>query len=113
MNSFFINITAELDLKNDPKTSLGTPITLGEILQKTFNINKHFFWGRTEQQVGKKWHLDGSKAAGDIPVDILKLTVGVHLTTINKNYIPPTEKWLLDLKLAAISPVFKKNNRVL
>ena len=43
VNSFFINITAELDLKKDAKTSLGTTITLGEILQKTFNNNKHFF----------------------------------------------------------------------
>ena len=32
------------------------------------------------------------RTAGDIPVDILKLTVGVHLKTINKNYIPLTEK---------------------
>ena len=43
VNSFFINITGELDLKKDAKTSLGTTITLGEILQKTFNNNKHFF----------------------------------------------------------------------
>ena len=43
VNSFFINITAELDLKKDAKTYLGTTITLGEILQKTFNNNKHFF----------------------------------------------------------------------
>ena len=43
VNSFFINITAELDLKKDAKTYLGTTITLGEILQKTFNNNKYFF----------------------------------------------------------------------
>ena len=43
VNSFFINITAELDLKKDAKASLGTPITLGEILQNTFNNNKHSF----------------------------------------------------------------------
>ena len=37
----------------------------------------------------------GKPPTGDIPVDILKFTVGVHLTTINKNYILLTEKSLL------------------
>ena len=37
----------------------------------------------------------GQPPTGDIPVDILKLTVGVQLTTIDKNYIPLPEKSLL------------------
>ena len=54
IDSFFINITAELDLKKDTETFLGTTTTLDEVLEKfqyhprikqireTFNNNEIF-----------------------------------------------------------------------
>ena len=72
----------------------------------------------TEDQVRKEiLHLDDSKAtpAGDIPLDILKLTVDVHLSTpyvhvINlsqrKSYFPN------DVKTADVSTIFIKDNNL-
>ena len=58
--------------------------------------------------------LDGSKATpvGDIPVDILKYTVDIHLPFITKiiNVSFENGHFPDELKLAEISSIFKKNN---
>ena len=58
--------------------------------------------------------LDGSKATpvGDIPVDILKYTVDIHLPFITKiiNVSFENGHFPDELKLAELSPIFKKNN---
>ena len=84
-------------MKKDKETFLGTTIILGEVFQyhpsikritETSKNNKKFsFEEVTEYQVRKKiLHLDGFMAtpAGDVPVDILKLAVGVLPRTITK-----------------------------
>ena len=61
-------------------------------------------------------HFDGSKATtvGDIPVDILKLTVGVHLSTITKviNLSLRNNCFPNDLKSVEMRPIFKKDNNL-
>ena len=72
MNSFFINITAELDFKKDTETFLGISTTLDEVLEKfqyhasikrireTYKGNENFsFHEVAEEQVIKEiLHLD-------------------------------------------------------
>ena len=49
---------------------------------------------------------------GDIPADMLKVTLDIHLSPITKiiNLSFENECFLDDLKLAEVSPIFKKNN---
>ena len=58
--------------------------------------------------------LDGSKATpvGDIPVDILKYTVDIHLSFITKiiNVSFENGHFPDELKLAEVSPILKKKN---
>ena len=72
MNSFFINITAELDFKKDTETFLGISTTLDEVLEKfqyhacikrireTYKGNENFSFDEVaEKQVIKEiLHLD-------------------------------------------------------
>ena len=85
-------------------------------IRKTYESNKKFSF----QQVTKE-HLqqvilsiDGSKATlvGDIPADMLKVTLDIHLSPITKiiNLSFENECFLDDLKLAEVSPIFKKND---
>ena len=55
--------------------------------------------------------LDGS-AVGDIPADILKVTLDMHLSLIKKIINLSFENACFpdDLKLAEVSPIFKKND---
>ena len=92
VNKFFINITKSLNLKEDHGSP---PVSLYDILKKfvvhrsidkirkTYESKKKFSF----QQVTKE-HLqqvilsiDGSKATlvGDIPADMLKFTLDIHL----------------------------------
>ena len=115
MKSFFLNITAELDLKKDTETFLGTYSSIKQI-RETFNIKEKFtFTEETEDQVRKEiLHLDGSNATpvGDIAGDILKLTVDVPLSTITKviNLSLRNGCFPNDLQSAEDSPIFKKDN---
>ena len=58
--------------------------------------------------------LDASKATpvGDIPADILKSTVDIHLPFIIKiiNVSFENGRFVDELKLAKVSPIFKKND---
>ena len=59
-------------------------------------------------------NLDGSKATpvGDIPADMLKSTVDIHLPfiAIFVNFSFENGYFPNELKLAEVSPTFKKNN---
>ena len=97
MNKFFINITESLKLKEDQGRPL---VTLNDILKKfiflpsidkirkTYESNKKFsFQQVTEEHVRQViLNIDGSKATpvGDIPADILKVTLDIHLSLITK-----------------------------
>ena len=125
MNKFFINITKSLKLKED----LGSPpVTLNDILEKfifhpsidkirkTYESDKKFsFQQVTEEHVRQViLNIDGSKATpvGDIPADILKVTLDIHLSLITKIINLSFENACFpdDLKLAEVSPIFKKND---
>ena len=97
MDMFFINITKSLKLKED----LGSPpVTLNDILEKfifhpsidkitkTCESDKKFsFQQVTEEHVRQViLSIDGSKATavGDIPADMLKVTLETHLSLITK-----------------------------
>ena len=125
MNKFFINITKSLKLKED----LGSPpVTLNDILEKltfhpstdkirkTYESNKKFFF----QQVAEEHvpqvilSIDGSKATpvGDVPTDMLKVTLDIHLSLVTKIiYLSFENRYFPDdLKLAEVCPIFKKND---
>ena len=76
--------------------------------------NKKFsFDFATEDLVRKEIiNLDGSKATpiGDISVDILKAIVDIHLPFITNSINLSIEKYCFpeELKLAEVSPIFKK-----
>ena len=59
-------------------------------------------------------NLDGSKATpvGDIPTDMLKQTIDIHNPIMTQiiNMSIDNDCYPDDLKLAAVSPVFKKKN---
>ena len=87
-------------MKKHTEPFLGTTITLDEILEKfkyhpsikrireTFNDKGKFSFKEITKELARKYilHLDDSKAtqAGDIPVELLKLTMDVDLGTIRK-----------------------------
>ena len=124
MNKFFINITKSLKLKEDLGSS---PVTLNDILEKfilhpsidkirkTYESDKKFsFQQATEERVRQViLSIDSSKVTpvGDIPADMLKVTLDIHLSLITKIINLSFESGCLpdDLNLAEVSPIFKKN----
>ena len=125
MNRLFINITKSSRLKED----LGSPsVTLNDILEKfifhpsidkirkTYESDKKFsFQQVTEEHVRQViLSIDSSKAtpSGDIPADMLKVKLDTHLSLITKIINLSFENGCFpdDLKLAEVSPIFKKND---
>ena len=122
MNKFFINITKSLKLKEDLGSS---PVTLIDILEKfilhpsidkirkTYESIKNFSVQQvTEEHVRQDiLSIDGSKVTtlGDIPADMLKVTLDIHLSLITKiiNLLLENGCFPEDLKLAEVSPIFK------
>ena len=94
MNKYFVNITADLDLKRDSETLSDTSTSVSSILerfhchqsilkiQKTFNTPDNFsFHAVSEDEVRREMlRLDGTKSTpdGDIPAGILKSTIDIH-----------------------------------
>ena len=92
MNKFFISFTKSLKLKEDQGNP---PVPLNDILEKfsfhpsideirkTYERDKNFFFQQvTEEHVRQViLSIDGSKATpvGDIPADMLKATLDIHL----------------------------------
>ena len=128
MNTFFVNITESLDLKKDDDSSLN-PINsenTNDTLEKhknnpsvqkisqTFMTNERFpFKFLTDDQVREViMNLYSSKATpiGDLSVDILKSTLDIHLSFITNsiNLSIKKDRFPQELKLAEISPIFKK-----
>ena len=85
-------------------------------IRETYESNKKFSF----QQVTEKYvrqvviNIDASKATpmGDIPAEILKVTLDIHLSLITKIINLSFENACFpdDLKLAEVSPIFKKND---
>ena len=130
MNTFFVNIAESLDLKKHDD-SLLNPINsenINDILEKqknhpslqeisqTFMANKNFsFKLMTEDLVKEEiMNLDGFKATPIvvISVDILKLTVHIGFPFITNRINLSIEKACFpeELKLAEVSPIFKKKD---
>ena len=125
INKFFINITISLKLKEDQSDP---PVILDDILEKfifhpsidkirkTYESHKKFsFQQVTEEHVRQViLSIDGSKATpvGDIPADMLKVTLYIHLSLITKIINLSFENGCFpdDLKLAEVSPISKKND---
>ena len=125
INKFFINITINLKLKEDQS---GPPVILDDILEKfifhpsidkirkTYESHRKFsFQQVTEEHVRQViLSIDGSKATpvGDVPADMLKVTLDIHLSLITKIINLSFENGCFpdDLKLAEVSPIFKKND---
>ena len=122
MNKFFINITKSLKLKED----LGSPpVTLNNILEKfifhssidkiTKSDKKFSFQQVTEGHVRQViLSIDGSKATvvGDIPADMLKVALDIHISLITKiiNLLFENGCFPDNFKLAEVRPIFKKND---
>ena len=115
-NNFFVTITKDLELKED---NSGNSDTLEDVL-KVFNahlsverirrnikINENFFLKKVIEDLVRKISFKATPV-GDIPADMLKPTVDIHLPFITKiinlSFVPD------DIKLAEISPVYKKKD---
>ena len=127
MNNYFVNITADLNLKRDSENFYNTPPSVYYIkknfnitsvlkIKKVFNVTDLFsFHEITEDKIRKEISkLDGSKATpvGDIPAEMLKSTIDVHVSLLTKidnssirNGCFPDE-----LKASEVTPIFKKND---
>ena len=87
-----------------------------ERIRRTVKTNEKFSFQPIPEDLvrGIILNLDGSKATpvGDIPGDMLKSTVDIHLTFITKiiNFSFENGCFPDELKLAEVSPIFKKNN---
>ena len=125
MNYFFISITKSLKLKEDPGSP---PVTLNNILEKfifhpsinkirkTYESDKKFFF----QQVAEKHvrqvvlSIECSQATPgeDIFADMLKVIIDIHFSFITKiiNLSFKNGCFADDLKIAEVSPIFKKND---
>ena len=125
LNNSFINITKNVELKKNSKGKLNN---LEDILnafeshlsiekiKKAINTTEKFSFRNVKDDEVRKFimNLDGSKAtpAGNIPTDMLKQTIDIHLpimTQIINMYIE-NNCYPDDVKLAEVSPVFKKKD---
>ena len=124
MNSFFINITKGLELKEDNESNAKT---LEDVLEafnshpsieriwRAIKTNDKFSFQPVPEDLVREiiLGLDASKATpvGDIPVDVLKYTVDIHLPFITKiiNVSFENGRFPDELKLAEVSPIFKNN----
>ena len=125
MNSFFINITKGLELKEDNESNANT---LEDVLdafnshpsieriRRIIKTNEKFSFQPVPEDLVYEiiLSLDVSKATpvGDIPADVLKSTVNIRLPFITKiiNVSFENGSFPDELKLAEVSPIFKKND---
>ena len=97
MKSFFINITKGLELKEDNKSNANTleDVLNGfnshpsiERIRRTVKTNEKFPFQPVPEDLVREiiLILDGSKATpiGDIPADMLKSTMAIHLPFMTK-----------------------------
>ena len=125
MNSSFVNITKDLELKEDNESNANTlEDMLGaansypsiERIRRTVKTNEKLSFQPVPEDLVHKiiLSLDGSKATpvGDIPADMLKSAVYIHLLFITKiiNVSFENSRFPDELNIAEVSPIFKKNN---
>ena len=128
MNNYFVNVTADLDLKRDSENFYDTPASVYNIkkkfqdhqsvlkIKKAFNVTDLFsFHEITEDEIRKEISkLDGSKATpvGDIPAEMLKSTTDVHVSLLTKIINSSIRNGCFpdELKAAEVTPIFKKND---
>ena len=120
MNNYFLNITADLDLKRDSENFYDTPASV-------YNTKKNFQVHQSILEIKKAFNvidldeirkeiskLDGSKATpvGDIPAEMLKSTIDVHVFLLTKiiNSSIRNECFPYELKAAEVTPIFKTND---
>ena len=124
-----MNITKSLDLKKDDDSlnSINSK-SINNVLEKhkhhpsvqvinrVFMTNEKFSFKFVTKDLVREevMNLDGSKATliGDISVDVLKSTVDIHLPYKTNSTNLSIEKGCFpkELKLAEVSPIFKKKN---
>ena len=120
MNNYFLNITADLELKRDSENVYDTPASV-------YNTKKNFQDHQSILEIKKAFNvidldeirkeiskLDGSKATpvGDIPAEMLKSTIDVHVFLLTKiiNSSIRNECFPYELKAAEVTPIFKTND---
>ena len=126
MNKYFVNITADLDLKRESETLFNTSTSVSSILarfhchqsilkiQKAFNTPDNFsFHAVSEDEVRREiLRLDGAKStsAGDIPAGMLKSTIDIHASILIKsiNLSLRNDSFPDYLKAAEVSPILKQ-----
>ena len=125
MNNFYINIAKDLELKKDSKGKLNnledilkayeSRLSIEKIKKVIKTTEKFSFHNVKDDEVHKIiMNLDGSKATpvGDIPTDMLKQAIDIHLLIMTQiiNMSIDNNCYPKDLKLAEVSPVFKKKD---
>ena len=125
MNNFYINIAKDLELKKDSKGKLNnledilkayeSRLSIEKIKKAIKTTEKFSFHNLKDDEVQKIiMNLDGSKATpvGDIPTDMLKQAIDIHLLIMTQiiNMSIDNNCYPEDLKLAEVSPVFKKKD---
>ena len=125
MNNFYINIAKDLELKKDSKGKLNnledilkayeSRLSIEKIKKAIKTTEKFSFHNVKDDEVQKIiMNLDGSKATpvGDIPTDMLKQAIDIHLLIMTQiiNMSIDNNCYPKDLKLAEVSPVFKKKD---
>ena len=126
MKSFFISITEGLEVKEGNESNANTMKDMLdvsnshpsiEIIRKTVKTYEKFSFQPVPEDLVCEiiLNLDGSKATPvvDIPVYMLKSTVGIHLLFITKIMIFSFESGCCpdEQKLAELSPIFKNNDK--
>ena len=125
MNSFFINITKGLELKEDNEINANIledvladfhSYRSIERIRRTIKTNAKFSFQSVPEDLVYEVILngDGSKSTpvGDIPADMLKSAVDLHLPFLTKimNYSFGNCCFEDTLKLAVVSTIFKTND---
>ena len=127
MNTFFINITKGLELKEGSEINANTLKDMLdtfdyhpsiERIRGTVKTNEKFSFQPVPEDLIREiiLNLDGSKTTPveDIPADMLKSTVHIHLSFLTKiiNYSFENGCFPDERKLAEVSPIFKKNDNL-
>ena len=127
-NKYFVNITADLDLKRDSESLSDTSTSVNSIfkrfhchqsilkIQEVFNMPDNFcFYEVSEGEVRKKiLRSNGTKSIpfGDVPAGMLKSITNIHASILKRiinlsfwNGCSPD-----DLKAPEVSPIFQEND---
>ena len=124
---FLYYITKDLEQKEDNSSNANTLKDVLKVfnaypsvrrIRRNIEINLNFSFQQVTEDLVRKivLKLDNFNATPvvDISVDVLKSTADIHLLFITKIIKLPFEnnRFLDDLKLAEVSPVFKKRDHV-